>query len=197
MQKAIALPGLGDLQAVKPKFEPGRLLDPILTILKNPRTCWQVFRSNGKSFQSVFEDYVFVLAAIPSICGFIGNGLLGHTGIIRALLLAITCYLLSVAFLYGAAYLAHKTAQMFDGAVSLDQSGKLVVYSMMPFFFAGSFLMIPPLALLSLLGAASIYLFVTGIEVMTDIAKEKRLTYGMINVVAWLVGADLLLSNIF
>lgn len=181
----------------KIELNPQNLLPPFREMIYRPQTCWVYFRSDTRTLKQIFEHYVFGLAAIPAVSGLIGYGVFSELNFLHVLGLSIAGYIASILFLYGAARLAQATANMFDGEISPDLSGKLVVFSLMPYFFAGIFLISPPIAPLVLIGSFSFYLFFSGVSVMTKLPPAKQQIFCLINVVAWLVAADFLRVSLF
>ncbi len=86
---------------------------------------------------------------------------------------------------------------MFDGEISFEKAAKLVVYSLVPFFVFGSALLLPGLSWLSLAGVASVFYFLSGVREMSQIPRMKQLTYGLLNVVVWILVADSALHLLF
>ncbi len=67
------LPGFSDARAVRPQFSVGQTAETLRKLVTQPKSSWLEFSAAGKSFQKLYEEYVFVLAAIPPVSGFIGN----------------------------------------------------------------------------------------------------------------------------
>ncbi len=192
-----SLPGLDDPAKIRPKFSLVELEETVRALALGPKACWQVIKYDRKSFTEVFEHYVFFLAAIPSLAGFIGHGLFGYTGIGLALLRAVIGYFMSIGFFYAAVLVAEKTAPMFDGTIGYERAAKLVIYSLIPYFVFGSLLLLPGLSAFSLAGVISVFYFLWGVRDMSNIPIRKQLTYGMVNVVSWIVVSDFLLRILF
>ena len=178
-------------------FHPQALADPFRQVVMSHQTLWATVKEDRRTLKQIFEQYVFALAAIPAISGLLGYGLFSPLPFLHVLGMALTGYVASIGFLYGAAKLAQGTARMFDGEISPEISGKLVVFSLMPYFFSGIFLLLPKFAPLVLLGSFSFYLFFTGVSTMTRLPLAKRQMFCLINVVSWLVVGDFLRAVLF
>lgn len=193
----ILVPGEKQLAQIQPKLNPIVVADPLTAMVLRPRSCWQKFRADKRKFHQVFEEQVFFLAALPSVFGGIGFTVFGtldwETGLKRALI----GYVASILFIYAAALFAHKTAEMFAGRDNIDTSGKLVIYSLMPFYVASVFLIHPTLAPLSFFGAFGAYHFFQGAGEMTDVPPGKVSLYGCVNIVAWVFVLDRLMVTLF
>ena len=181
----------------KINLNPKLAIPTIREIVTHPETCWMVIRVDTRTLKQIFEQYVFALAAIPALSGLIGYSVFSNIPFVKILEIAIGGYMASIGFMFAAVFLASGTAKMFDGEISQDQSGKLVVFSLMPYFAAGLFLLIPLVAPLALLGSLSFYAFFTGVKSMTRLPAAKRLMYCLINVVTWVVVADLIRTCLF
>ena len=193
MRREIDFSALPVLKEIRPQFDPEKIIVPAKSILRDPQNCWVAFSRDRRTIKRIFEDTVFMLAAIPAVCGFIGEGIFGRMAVLNALALAVAGYALSIGFLYGAAHAAHRTAWLFNGTMSLDAAAKLIVYSFMPFFLAGIFLIHPQTAFLAVCGVYGLYLFYHGVRALSGVSSSRLLTYYALNVVGWVVTFDLTL----
>jgi hypothetical protein len=193
----ILVPGQKQIQQIRPNLNPIVVAEPLTAMVLRPNSCWQKFRNDKRKFHQVFEEQVFFLAALPSIFGGIGFTVFGSLDPITGIERALIGYVASILFIYGAAVFAHKTAEMFAVNDSIDTSGKLVIYSLMPFYVASIFLIHPTLAPLSLFGGFGAYQFYQGADEMTDVPPGKVPLYVCVNVVAWMFVLDRLLVTLF
>ncbi len=182
-----SLPVVGSL---RPKMDPRQLSYPVSQLLFSPNACWEKFRCDQRSAQRLFEDYVFTLALIPALSGFISCAFFGRTGIAFAFALALTGYAASIGFLLGAVFVAQRTAWLMGDSMSINTAAKLIIYSFMPFFLAGIFLIHPQMAFLSISGVCSLYLFFHGVRELTRLNPAQLLTYCALNIVVWIVVCD-------
>lgn len=179
------------------QLNPAALRKPLVSLVTNPDGTWLAIRDESVSAVALFERYIFLLAAIPAVSGTFGFTAFGYVSIPAGIGYGIVGYILCLAFLYGATYLAHLVAPMFDGSLSLDNSAKLIVYSFMPFFVSGLFLACPPLSFLSLAGLYAIILFFRGVPVLSGVPLPKQFTFFTLNAVCWILYAELMRWSLF
>ena len=176
---------------------PKDLFEFVVRFAKTPRQTWCDLETDGRSFTQLYEQYAFFLATIPPVAGLIGGVVFRKASIVSSLLYSCSGYLMGLFFLFGATHLAQRTSKLFGEPLSLNAAGRLVIFSFVPMFVAGVFLLIPPISILALSGLSSFYLFYLGISVLTRIEKDKRLPYFLINVVTWIVVSSFLLDSVF
>ncbi len=193
----LVLPGEKGVIRIEPTLKPKSVYKALLTMVFNPQSCWPALRADGNGFKKIIEEQVFFLALIPAVFGFIGYSINGNGSVGAGIRLALLGYVCSLLFIFGAAYLAHKTAKAFAGKDSIDVSGKLVVYSLIPFFVSSVFLVHPSLSPLVLLGGFGAYEFFQGAEEMTDVPADRLLIFCAINIVVWVLVLDRLLVVLF
>ena len=160
----------------------------------DPQQYWDDVSLQKKTRRELFEQYIYILAGIPAVCGFGSKVIFSGGSDLEALAYALIGYLLSVTVVYIACIIAQRTAPIFDGSLTSDEASKLVVFSSLPFFISGIFLLFPFGASLSLLGFYSVYLFHIGIKSLSRIPEAKQMTYLMLNIVAWLLVAMLMVE---
>ncbi|MBS0488158.1 MAG: YIP1 family protein, partial [Proteobacteria bacterium] len=81
-----------------------KLIARAKNILLTPKTEWPVIAGETETVQSLYLNYILVLAAIPAVFGFIKNSLIGstwfgvtvHTGIGAGITGMIVYYVLSL-----------------------------------------------------------------------------------------------------
>ncbi|MFN8392709.1 MAG: Yip1 family protein [Bdellovibrionota bacterium] len=193
----IYVPGHSELQPLRPSFNPVAVASPLRAMILQPKSCWSAFRRDPTKFHQLFERQVFLLAALPPVFAGIGYSVFGDMAVSTVLLRAVAGYFASILFIYLAALFAHKTAEMFAGRDDIDISGKLVIYSLMPFYVASIFLVHPTLAPLCLFGAFGAYQFTQGASAMTNVPPGKIPIYCCVNIVAWIFVLDRLTSALF
>ena len=190
------LPALSDLSTFKPNLDPRELIAPLKSTVLSPTVCWKALKNDGSSFADVYLKYVFILAAIAPISGFIGSVIFGRAPFLAAVLFAILAYLATLVLVYLAAVLACYSTHIVKSKTDLNSAGKLVIYSLMPYFVCGIFLIHPKFVPFVLAGSYSFFLFFRGIEVMSNVHGEGRVLYWMINVVPWIFLADYIVHNL-
>jgi Yip1 domain len=130
-----------------------------------PRREWEVIAGEPSDSQQLFRSYIAPLAAIPPVCGFIGNTLLfGHTGWGAGILAAIVTYVLSLISVYVIAWIAARLAPTFGGRDDVEQGVKLVAYAWTAVWLGGVFELVPAISLLGLIAALyGLYVLFIGI----------------------------------
>lgn len=178
---------------IKPNLNPTHLIRPLIRTSLNPASCWEGYKNDGTSFADVYFRYVFVLSAIAPVSNLIGTTVFGDAEAFEALIFSSLLYLGSLVLVYLAAQMGCYSAAMLGAKIDLSSSGKLVVYSLMPYFICGIFLIHPSFSAFTLCGSYSFFLFYRGAEVMSDVRPDARVFYWMINVVPWIWIADAVL----
>ena len=140
----------------------------VTNILKDPKREWPVIAAEPTTTEKLYSSYIAPLAAIPAIATFIGYSIVGlslpfvgtvRVGIIRGLVSAFVSYVVSLVLVYVAAMVIDWLAQKFESTPNQIQALKLVAYSYTAAWVAGVVMVIPALAMLSVLGGLySIYL---------------------------------------
>ena len=171
----------------------------VVNILTKPKEEWPVIVGEGGSIPGVYSGYVMPLAAIPSICTFIGMTIFGMTmpligtyrmSFAHGLTTAVFSYVLALVGVYLAAFVLQKLAPTFQSEPNLVQAFKLVAYASTPSWVAGVLYLIPQLGLLVLLaGLYGIYLFYLGVTPLMKTPQEKVIPYMIVAAVVVIVVA--------
>jgi len=161
-------------------------------IILKPSETWTKIKAEEVSISDLYKSYVVILAAIPAIAQFIGNGFIGYSvlgmpfkmGITGALASAVVSYVLSLVAIYVEALIADALAPSFGSQKNITNAFKAVAYSMTPAWVAGVFYILPNLWPLVLIASLyGIYLLYLGLPLMMDTPKEKALGYVIVVVV--------------
>ncbi|MDQ0473545.1 Yip1 family protein [Labrys wisconsinensis] len=143
-------------------------------ILMTPKAEWPVIDAEPTSVQTIYRDYLVYVAAVPAVAGLIG-GLRGSFG--GALATAILGYVLGLVGVYVLAVIVDKLAPTFGGTPNFLNAFKLSAYSATAAWLAGVFVIVPPLAILTILGLYSLYLLYVGLPVMMKSPADKTMNY--------------------
>jgi hypothetical protein len=170
-----------------------KLRKRVIGILANPVHEWRAIASENDDVGSVYRDYIIWMAAIPSVCLFVGLGLIGapltgRFGMGIALGSAIYGYVSWLAGLLVAALVIEKLAPKFKSSGSTVNALKLVAYAATPVLVAGVFnliLYIAPLAIVAVL--YSIYLFYLGLPPIMKTHPENIIPYMVVSAIVLLV----------
>jgi hypothetical protein len=162
------------------------LVERVKAITLTPKTEWPVIARERGDPAYLFTNYVAILAAIPALCGFIGQSIIGtnlpfvgtfRVGIATGLASAVVRYLLAFATVFVVALIIDALASTFNAKKNQPNSLKLAVYSMTPAWLAGVFSLIPGLRALGLLGLYGLYLLWVGLPPLMNAPEDKTVGY--------------------
>lgn len=162
------------------------LVERVKAILLTPKQEWLVIEREPGDPAYLFTNYVAILAAIPAVCGFIGQSIIGtsvpfvgtvRVGLASGLASAVVRYLLAFVTVYVVALIIDALAPTFEAQKNQPNSLKLAVYAMTPVWLAGVFSLIPGFRVLGILGLYGLYLLYVGLEPLMDVPKEKTMVY--------------------
>jgi hypothetical protein len=162
-------------------------------ILMSPKTEWPIIAVEPTDVASLYRGYIVPLAAIPSICGFIGYSIVGnrlfHMPIGAGLLLAILAYVLTLGGVFVVGVIISRLAPRFNGQEDLVQGLKVAAYTATASWIGGVFRLLPALGILGMLaGLYGLYLLYTGLPVLMKSSGSTALAYTVtIIIVAMLV----------
>jgi len=163
------------------------LVERVKNILLNPKGEWEVIKGEEHSITDLFKQYAMILAAIPSITGFIGFSTIGYTFMANIKWL-IAMYILSLVGVYVIAFIIDALAPSFGSKKNMSDSMKVVVFSYTASWIGGIFNIIPALSWISALaGIYSLVLLYMGLERVKDVPKDKMAGYFIVTLVIALV----------
>jgi len=161
------------------------------TLILQPKQEWQAIAREPGDIRYLLTNYVAILAAVPPICSFIGESVLGfgpfRIGFGAGLAHAIFSYVLTLVGVVVVAYIINFLAGVFGAQKNIENAMKVAAYAPTAAWLAGVFYLFPPLAFLGLLGLYSLYLLYAGIAALMQPAPEKALIYTIAVVVSVLV----------
>jgi len=153
-------------------------------ILVQPNSEWPIIKGERTDLQTIYLQYVVILAAIPAIGSFIANAFIGtltagRVGVGAAFGAALMLYVLNLVMVFVIALIADSLAPTFGGRKNVDRALKLSAYSMTPSWVAGAFAIIPVLGwLIAILGGLyALYLFYLGAPVLMKTPESKTIGY--------------------
>jgi len=184
----------------------------IIGLFTDPTTEWEKIREQQKSTDKRGVGFVFVLAAIPAISGYIGTTQVGwRIGVgdpIRitgdsAIYIAIIYYLALIVGVFTIGWVIHLLGKAYEVVKPLPLCIALAAYTATPLFLIGIMEVYPVLWLNMLLGlpalAYTVYLLYSGLPIMMEIPAERGFLYssavlavGLISLVALLAMTALL-----
>jgi hypothetical protein len=157
------------------------MLNRLRAILLTPQLEWPVIAQQKGEVSTLFVRYVATLALIPALARFIGASLIGwYAPIWPSLAGALVTYLSALAIVYGLALIIDVLAPRFGGQKDFTAALKLAVYSAIPVWLAGIFLLVPGLSFLIILGLHGVYLLWVGLPILMRVPTEKVLPYTVV-----------------
>jgi len=162
----------------------------IIGLLTDPTSEWEKIREQQKSNDKRGVGFVFILAAIPAISGYIGTTQVGwRIGVgepIRitgdsAISIAIIYYLALVVGVFTIGWVIHLLGKAYEVVKPLPLCIALAAYTATPLFLIGLMEVYPVLWLNMLLGlpalAYTVYLLYSGLPIMMEIPAERGFLY--------------------
>jgi len=155
-------------------------------LILRPEQEWRVIAAEPAETGSLLTDYAVPVAAIPAAASFIGMalfaGMLGNAfgvriGPFSLLLHTIAGYVLSLVGVWVWGRIIAMLAPRFGGVGDETAAMKLAVYSPTASWAAGIFAIIPPLAILSILGLYSLYIFYKGVPIVARVPQDRTLAF--------------------
>ena len=166
------------------------IISRVKNILITPKTEWVVIDSERLPNVKLLTSYLLILALIPAVCQFIGQGVVGASvfGISIGLKSAISSYVTMVGGAYLAALVINLLATSFGSEQNFDQAFALVVYAYTPMYLAGVFYLLPALGILATLaGLYGLYILYVGMQPMMKTPADKVVVYFIISLVCLFV----------
>jgi hypothetical protein len=166
-------------------------------ILTKPAIEWPIVAVERTTPRELLMGYAAPLAAIPAICGFIGQSIIGisvpfagtiRVGIVRGICGAFVQFVLALVGAYVAALVIEKLAPKFQSSGDTTQALKLVVYASTPVWLAGVLNILPVLGILTALaGLYAIYLFYLGLPPVMKTPQTQVVTYMVVSALVVIV----------
>jgi hypothetical protein len=167
-------------------------------ILLKPKEEWVKIKGESTPIAQLFTSYAVLLAAVPAVAQFIGNGLVGKkipfVGWVRfpigsALFQAILYYVFTLVSVYVFGIVINALAPSFGSKQSMETAMKLAVYSMTPMWIGGIFYIIPFLGFLAILASLyGLYVLYLGFDnPLMDTPKDKVVGYLLVSIVVVVV----------
>ncbi|MEE8613674.1 MAG: Yip1 family protein [Roseateles sp.] len=165
-------------------------------ILLKPKDTWPQIAQEAATTQSLYRDWLLLLAAVPAVAGFVGMSVLGlgafgfsyRVPLFSGLAHMVVGYALSLGMVYLLSLLVNALAPSFGGTPDPLAALKLVAYGSTAGFLGGVFQLLPSLSVLGLLcGLYSIYLIYLGLPVLMRSPPDKSAGYTAVIVVAGVV----------
>ena len=152
----------------------------VQAILLNPRSEWPTIATEPATVQSIYTNWVMVLAAIGPVVMIVVSPLMGGIGFgLRAAVAAYVNSLVAVAVL---AAVVDVLAPSFGGTKDFMRSLKLVAYSFTSVWVAQVALVVPTLGWLLILVAMlyGFYLFFLGAPLLGRCSVDKAVPFTIV-----------------
>jgi len=175
-----------------------KIVARVKNILLTPKTEWPVIAGESETVQSLYLNYILVLAAIPAVFGFIKNSIIGntwfgvtvHTGIGAGITGMIVYYVLSLAMVFVMALIIDALAGTFGAQKNQVQALKTVAYAYTACWIAGVGVILGMGlgALIALAGGIySIYLLYVGLPHTMKCPPDKAGGYTAVSIICAIV----------
>ena len=161
----------------------------IIGLFTDPVSEWERIRDEQKS-KSRGVGFIFLLAAIPAIAGYVGTTQVGwRIGVgdpVRitgdsAISIAIIFYVAMIVGVFSIGWVIHLMGKAYELEKPLPLCITLAAYTATPLFMIGLMIVYPVLWLNMLLGlpalAYTVYLLYSGLPVMMEIPAERGFLY--------------------
>jgi hypothetical protein len=179
------------------------LIDRVKNILFSPKTEWEKISMEEQSLGSVVISYILPLSIFAAVCAYIGFGLIGiDTGFLGlrikgnewGLYEAISRLASSLISVVIAAYVIDALAPSFKSEKNINRSAQLVAYSATASLVGSVFLILPVLAIVTLLCSLyGIYLMYLGIGPLKKTPDDQKIIYMIVSILVYAVIAGLVL----
>jgi len=193
------------------------MLSHLFGIFINPKTEWQKIRATDCTIGKCYCTYVFLLAAIPPVSGYIGTTRFGWEIGAReavklspdsAMIIAISFYLVMLVGVFSMGAMIHWMGQTYGTHQPLSRCVQLAAYTATPLFLVGFVELFPILWLNFVIGlpalAYSVYLLYTGVPIMMDVSEDRGflfssavLAVGLVALVCMMAAMAILWGNGF
>jgi hypothetical protein len=162
------------------------LVDRVKNVLLTPKTEWPKIAEESATTQSIFVNYVAILAAIGPIAMAISIVAFGALIGIGA---AIVNYVVALVSVLVLTWIADVLAPSFGGEKNFVGTLKLVAYSYTAVWVAGIFHLLPVLGriIIVIAGLYSLYTFYLGAPVLRKCTADKAVGYTVVVIICVIV----------
>jgi hypothetical protein len=147
----------------------------------NPKPEWQTIQSETHTRETVLKNYAIPIITFMVICSILGSFMM-VSKFWYTCVKAIGLFAFTYAGLYISAIIINEVTSSFNARKDLNTTFKLVIYSSTASFFMSALVLLwPPLALFSVFGLYSVYLYWIGASVLLDIPKDDKLGFVVVS----------------
>ncbi len=162
------------------------LVDRVKNILVNPKVEWPKIAAEPASIQSLYLNYIVILAAIGPVAIALRSLAFGFG---LGLPVALAMYVLTLATTFVIALIVDALAPAFGGEKNIVGSLKLVAYSLTAAWIAGIFRLVPYIGgIIGIIaGVYSIYTFFLGAPPVKKCPSEKAVAYSVVVLICYIL----------
>lgn len=157
-------------------------------LILRPRKEWAAIAFEPTDTRALFTGYAMPVSAVPAVAGFIGSAIFGamlgsvtggamRVGIPGLLISSLLGWVLGLVSVFVIGRIIEALAPRFGAPADPLAAMKLAVYAPTAAWLAGVFAILPPLALLSVLGLYSLYLFHVGAPIVARVPQDRALVF--------------------
>lgn len=172
------------------------LVDRVKNIILKPQDEWNKIAGEPADVAKIYTGYVLPLAVLSALCAFIGTAFIGfmgfRVGIVPGLVGAVLQVVLVLACIFVLALIINALAPTFGSQQDQGQAHKLAAYSATAGLLAGVFMILPPLAMLAIVGIYSWVLLYIGLPRLMKTPEDKRIGYFITIIIVSIVVAIVL-----
>lgn len=162
-----------------------KMLERAKLVLMDPKGCWGVIKSEPADTKMLYKNWVVPMVGASSLAMFLGISIWGVSamgisitpGIGYGLKFSLNNFIMQCLAIFISAHVISFLAPKFNGQADTGSALKLVAYSSTASLVAGLLYLIPipGKTIIGLgLGIYGIYTFLSGVETMTSVPKEKK-----------------------
>lgn len=161
-------------------------IDRVKNILVSPKSEWPKIAAEPATVQSLYLDYILILAAIGPIAIALRSLAFGFG---FGIPVALAMYVISLAATYLIALIVDALAPTFGAEKNLVGSLKIVAYSLTAAWIAGIFRIVPYIGgFIGLIaGIYSIYTFFLGATPVKKCPSEKAVAYSVVVLICYIL----------
>lgn len=177
------------------------LIERAKLIVTQPVQCWNTVLPESDTTAGLFRRYIAPLAAIPSICHYVGMVVFGMSlpfigtyrwPIIGGLVYSIVMFCMTLGMMFVGAKILEFLAPKFEGSVTEVNALKIIGYSATPGFLLGVLDIIPALSSIAALGGLyGLFILYQGLKAGTNVPSGKFIMFLLsafgLNIVAGIV----------
>jgi len=150
-------------------------------LIINPKAEWTVIQSESLGKEVVIKSYAVPLIIIMAFCSILGS-LIMVSNLGYAILKALGIFGFTYAGMYISAIIINELTTSFNSKKNINTTFRLVVYSFTAYFIMSAIAFLwPPIGMLSIFGAFSIYLFWVGTTVLLETPEDNKVGFVVVS----------------